>query len=471
MENVALLSENKDYQTQVQSQGHSGIKQQSPPNSNGHGSYRQSEDPKTTSPTLSEDHAFTSTTQPYQTSPVLSENQPILARVQQPGLVPSGVIGAPGGTPGGNSRPSSPLHGYQPVQQPFYSPYQSNQPLQTQDRQEYRVDPYRSVYSQQQYQMQQMQYQGSPYHEPPGSMGYPMRALPSHESHLALTASHQSHSHSGTTPASSDFGGGRSDRYQDIEDGRQSSTMQHQYSMTDSSADADRQIKKGEEGDEDSEIMQSLSGSKNGYTKSNKKKNRSASGENSEEEGQERGALRQRDGKRCWCCSRRLCMWMKIDQTKIGNNKDMPSSFVIKPKNMNQVISVQMMMDYTSLKIDTNADGTLQTLIAACKPIDTSTGAIPRGINLTFGGKMYIWGLSWIWKPQFSFNVESVPCPVNARDPDSMLPPSNGGGSQASTTSSSQPSNTSAGTSASQSSTASGSARATSSTPAATRTA
>ena len=29
-----------------------------------------------------------------------------------------------------------------------------------------------------------------------------------------------------------------------------------------------------------------------------------------EEEGQERGASRRRDGKRCWCCSKRLCVYM-----------------------------------------------------------------------------------------------------------------------------------------------------------------
>ncbi|KAG0045600.1 hypothetical protein BGZ83_009220 [Gryganskiella cystojenkinii] len=209
-----------------------------------------------------------------------------------------------------------------------------------------------------------------------------------------------------------------------------------------------------------------------------------------EEEGQERGSLRKRDSKRCWCCSRRLCVymtflfvillgivlffvvprspgfsfvsvasmgdpvvtrnefsepfsvqirvdnsenflplrlnsmdmnvWMKIDMTKIGNNDNLPSSFTFKPKQI-QTISVPMMIDYTSLRIDTNTDGTFQQLISACKPVPA--GGTVQGINLTFGGKLHVWGLSWVWKPQFSFNVDNVPCPINARDPTLLPPP------------------------------------------------
>ncbi|KAF9195301.1 hypothetical protein BGZ51_002816 [Haplosporangium sp. Z 767] len=208
------------------------------------------------------------------------------------------------------------------------------------------------------------------------------------------------------------------------------------------------------------------------------------SSEDSEEEGQERGALRRRERKRCGCCSRRLCvystffiliclgvimyfvvprspgfsyasvsprgppviysnqiqepfsmqirvdssdnylpMWLKIDQTRIGHNKGLQSSFVIEPKTI-QIISVPMMLEYKTLKLDTYADGTLQTLIRACQAVDLDSGMPVEGINLTVGGKLKVWGLSWIWKPEFSFNVDSVPCPVNARDPNTPdLPP------------------------------------------------
>lgn len=110
---------------------------------------------------------------------------------------------------------------------------------------------------------------------------------------------------------------------------------------------------------------------------------------------------------------------MKIDMTKIGNNDGLPSSFTIKAKQI-QTISVPMTIDYTSLRIDTNTDGTFQQLITACKP--TAPTGTAQGINLTFGGKLYVWGLSWAWKPQFSFNVDNVPCPINARDPTTLPP-------------------------------------------------
>jgi len=113
---------------------------------------------------------------------------------------------------------------------------------------------------------------------------------------------------------------------------------------------------------------------------------------------------------------------MKIDLTKIGNNDDLPSSFTFKAKQI-QIISVPMVFDYTSLKVDTNSDGTFQQLITACKPL--AAGASPMGLNLVFGGTLHVWGLYWVWKPQFSFNILNVPCPINAQDPDSLpLPPS-----------------------------------------------
>ncbi|KAF9175065.1 hypothetical protein BGX21_002901 [Mortierella sp. AD011] len=421
-------------------------------------------------------------------SPTLSDNQTLLSR----------PVGS-GGMPGGNS----PFQAYLPVQQQSYSPHQSSSHIPTQDRQDYRVDPYRSAYSQHQHhqqQFQQMQQQGSfsPYHgtsvpledsynsrhslsssngaSMAGGQRYPMRTLHSHDSNQ--------HSQGGATPASSEFGGGRSDRYQDLEDGsligttnRQSSAMQHQYSLADSNPGAGHRVKDGEREDENAEILTSDKKSKN------KKTNKFISVEDDEEEGQERGEMRYRDSKRCWCCSRRQCvymtfvlliclaialyfviprppvfafisvtsmgdpvitagevqepfsiqmqvdsssnyvplrinsvemsMWMKIDMTNIGNNNGLSSSFTIKPRTI-QSVSLPMVMDYTSLMIDTNADGIYQDLIAACTPVSSSSGATSLGLNLIFGGKLYISGLSWVWKPQFSFNAENVPCPVNA---------------------------------------------------------
>ncbi|KAG0008849.1 hypothetical protein BGZ80_002986 [Entomortierella chlamydospora] len=255
-----------------------------------------------------------------------------------------------------------------------------------------------------------------------------MRTLHSHDSNQ--------HSQGGATPASSEFGGGRSDRYQDLEDGsligttnRQSSAMQHQYSLADSNPSAGHRVKDGEEEDENAEILTSDKKSKN------KKTNKLISVEDDEEEGQERGEMRYRDPKQSGevqepfsiqmqvdsssnyvplrINSVEMSMWMKIDMTNIGNNNGLSSSFTIKPRTI-QSISLPMMMDYTSLMIDTNADGIFQDLIAACTPVSSSSGATSLGLNLIFGGKLYISGLSWIWKPQFSFNAENVPCPVNA---------------------------------------------------------
>ncbi|KAF9113719.1 hypothetical protein BGX27_000933 [Mortierella sp. AM989] len=496
-------------QTQAQSQAHTVTRQQSPTNS-GYGGYRVSEDHQGAPGTLLSDEQGYAAVHSYHNSPTLSNNQTLLTRAQ---AAPAGSGGGSTvGAPGGSSQPSSPFQVYQPIQQQLYSPYQPNSHIQMQD---HRIDPYRSAYSQQQ--QHQMQQQGtfSPYHESSmpleelnqmnyssryslsssnngismaggGGNGqkYPMRALHSQDSNQALSASfhQQLHSQAGTTPPSSEFGGGRSDRYQDLDDGslvgattRQSSAMQHQYSLTDSNPSGGRNTRNGdEEEDENAEILQKVSGSPSsmsgysskagGKNSKNKLKNKFSSADDSEEEGQERGELRQRDRKRCWCCSRRLCvyitfliliclgvmlyfvlprspafsfvsvesmgdpvvtnnqiqepfllkmrvdssdsyvpirfttlemtMWMKIDHTKIGSNDNLPSSFDIKPRTI-QVIAVPMMMDYTSLKIDTNADGTLQELITACKPVDPSSGAIVPGINLTFGGKMFVWGLSW----------------------------------------------------------------------------
>ncbi|KAG0352724.1 hypothetical protein BGZ54_002602 [Gamsiella multidivaricata] len=364
-------------------------------------------------------------------------------------------------------------HGYQPVHQSYQS-HQSSPLMQTQvpldnmaypsveDHQDPRPDPYRSAYSQQQqYQQQHLSHGAfSPYHESQrlseeanltpydsrqsfnssngtyaGGQRYPMQALPSQGSNQPMSRSY--HQQTGTTPASSEFGG-QSDRYRDHTNGSAMGLTTHQPSAT-----QDRFKQEAEE-DEDAEILrklsrsgarsyrsnsgQSMNGKKPGGGK--KKKSPGFSFESvaalgppvvSGNQFQEPFSLQMRvDSRENYLpvkfTSIEMNVWLKIDQTKIGNNDNLPSRFVIKPKTV-QVISVPMMLDYTSLKIDTNADGTLQELISACKPVDLNSGTIVQGINLTFGGKLKVWGLSWVWKPEFSFNVDSVPCPINARDP------------------------------------------------------
>ncbi|KAG0204857.1 hypothetical protein BGX28_003354 [Mortierella sp. GBA30] len=455
--------------------------------------------------------------QSYLQSPTLSASQSLLARTQAgPGV--SGVIGGVSG----------------------YIPGSGGE-----DRLDYVVDPYRSAYAQQ-------HGASSPYHGsavPPddlnqgsynprysfassngaavggGGQRYPMHTLQSQGSNQALLSSafRPQASTATTAPSSeSEFGGGKgSEPDHDISEesggrgimhsgrSRQSSAAMHQFSSTESGMS--RRMHKGDEEeaeeDENAEILQRVSQShlrnggavtENNGGKNNRRSNSTrrikglASFDDSEEEGQERGATRRKDSKRCWCCSRRVCVyisfflaiclgvalffvvprapsfsyysvkalgppvvtkdqieepftlqiradnndnylpfrltsmemtvWLKLGMTKIGNNDDFASSFVIKPRQIS-VISVPMTLSYTSLMIDTNADGTLQELISACRPVDPNANGPVQGINLTFGGKMHVWGLSWIWKPQFSFNVDGVPCPVNARDPVELPPP------------------------------------------------
>ncbi|KAF9205907.1 hypothetical protein BGZ49_003318 [Haplosporangium sp. Z 27] len=528
---VSARSVKSDYQAQTQVQSHLGMRQQSPTNS-GYGYKIIEEHP--IAGAIPSDEQNSTPVYPYHGSPTLSDNQSLIARTQS-GQTGSGGAGVPGG--------SSPFQSYQPVHQQAHSPHQTNSYISTQERQDYRVDPYRSAYSQQQQQQQQQfqqtQYQGSfsPYHESSiplddlnqsnydsryslsssnsgvgmvSGQKYPMRSIHSHGSNQALSASYNQPSHSieESTSAPSEFDSRRSDPYQEKEDASvigtttRSSTMQNQYPLTDANSGRGVQVKNGEdEADENAEILHRLSrgghnrksdyssysGKIGGKKSRNKKRSKfSSSVDDSEDEGQERGELRHRDGKRCWCCSRRQCvyitflvliclgiilffvvprspafsyesvtsmgdpamttnsvqelfslqmrvdssdnyvplritsiemqasdkMWMKIDMTKVGNNNNIPSTFAIKPTV--QSISVPMTIDYTSLMIDTNADGTLQGLLSACQPVSTSTGGDVLGLNLVFGGTIHFSGLSWIWKPQFSFNVDNVPCPVNA---------------------------------------------------------
>ncbi|KAK3839071.1 MAG: hypothetical protein JOS17DRAFT_785731 [Linnemannia elongata] len=442
---------------------------------------------------------------PYSNNPIDPAHTPY--QYQSPTL----SAAYPGG-PGSDVGYSSPHLQYN---QP--AGYQSYQNSPHMEPMEYRQDPYRSAYAQQQHQLQQQQHLGSfsPYQ---GSMGvptfehmnqgthhsrlsltsssvsgasqrYPMHILQGHGSTQALTAFNQQQNrhHAGSIGPGSSASeyGGHSEA--DIAERtlKQSSTAAN---SKEDSGTGQRATSDEDEQDENTEILarDSQSGDRTAAAAISRSSQKNLSDESDEEEGQERGKDRYRDKKRCYCCSRRLCVymtflsliclgialffliprapgfsflsvssmgapvitkdefhenfglqlrvdssenylplkinsiemtvWLKLDQKKIGHNDGLPSSYTIKPKTI-QTISIPMVFDYTSLMIDTNADGTYQALLAACRSVD------PTGISLTFGGKINLWGLSWIWQPQFGLNVGNIDCPVNAKDPSTIPPP------------------------------------------------
>ncbi|KAF9905690.1 hypothetical protein EC991_001364 [Linnemannia zychae] len=406
-----------------------------------------------------------------------------------------------------------------------YSQAYQNSPQM--DAVDYRQDPYRSVYAQQQHQLQQQQqhlgsfspYQGSmalPYENmnqnnhhsrlslasssvSGASQRYPMHVLQSqsHGSTQALSASFQQqnrHQAGSIGPSASEYGG-RSEQDQEERRAAATSAAAKKQSKEDSGTAQRAKSDNEDDGlDENTEILarNSQSGDRSAISLSDndnktkkkrggKKHQKGFSEESDEEEGQERGEARYKDKKRCFCCSRRLCVyitfviilvlgvvmyflvprapafafrsvsslgppvitdnrefrenftlhlrvdssesylplkinsidmtvWLKIDQSQIGHNIGLPSSFVIKPKTVS-IISLPMVFDYTSRIIDTNADGTFQKLLEACRTVN------PTDISVTFGGKINVWGLNWIWKPQFGLNVGNMDCPVNAKDP------------------------------------------------------
>lgn len=230
------------------------------------------------------------------------------------------------------------------------------------------VDPYRSAYSQQQlYQYQQQhphqQQSYSPYQTHLASHGsspmipyddlsssydsrysgstqpnqFPMYPLSPQNSNQALTAAYQHHQQQllhaqqlARRDSSIDLAGVARPHSQ------QSMTLLSPQptragSKTASTSTGSRRLQsEAEEEEENAEILQkvSQSGTRSGMTlassqstgKNNKRfgrggkehKSSDIDDDDDEEEGQEKGASRQRDGKRCWCCSRRMCVYMSF---------------------------------------------------------------------------------------------------------------------------------------------------------------
>ncbi|KAG0099308.1 hypothetical protein BGZ93_008143 [Podila epicladia] len=114
-----------------------------------------------------------------------------------------------------------------------------------------------------------------------------------------------------------------------------------------------------------------------------------------------------------------VTIWLKMSGDKIADNYDLPSEFVIEPR-MTQVLNILMRMDYKAQKLsDGEEDSTFAMLVQACTPVnDPSMAARLPKLDLTVGGRLHVWGLSLIWKPEFRFSVEDVLCPsANASHP------------------------------------------------------
>ncbi|KAF9972745.1 hypothetical protein BGZ73_004062 [Actinomortierella ambigua] len=118
-------------------------------------------------------------------------------------------------------------------------------------------------------------------------------------------------------------------------------------------------------------------------------------------------------------------MYYKLEKREVGNNKGLTKSVTFQPRKV-QYMEFPMMLSYTSSwYIDLNSDGVLQDLIRACTPMPPSTTTAPLGINVQIVGKLSVWGLAWMWKPEFTIDVSNMPCPINAPPPpiDLIEPP------------------------------------------------
>lgn len=209
---------------------------------------------------------------------------------------------------------------------------------------EYRQDPYRSAYAQQQHQLQQQQQLGSfsPYQ---GSLGvppfedmnhgthhsrlslasssvsgasqrYPMHVLQGHGSTQALTASFQQQNrhHAGSIgpgSSASEYGG-----HSEADIAERTRRPWLAANSKEDSGTGQRAKSEEDEQDENTGILarNSQSGDRTGAAAaaaiSPSSSHQKGLSEESDEEEQERGENRYRDKKRCFCCSRRLCVYM-----------------------------------------------------------------------------------------------------------------------------------------------------------------
>lgn len=111
----------------------------------------------------------------------------------------------------------------------------------------------------------------------------------------------------------------------------------------------------------------------------------------------------------------------------IADNDNLPSDFVIEPR-ITQVLNIPMQLNYTAQNLDGDEDITFDMLLQACTPVtDPSMASRVPKLDLTVVGRLHVWGLSLVWKPEFRFSLEDVPCPANAK---SSVSPGSPGRSQ-----------------------------------------
>lgn len=80
------------------------------------------------------------------------------------------------------------------------------------------------------------------------------------------------------------------------------------------------------------------------------------------------------------------------------------------------MLDIPMKLDYTAQSLDGDEDITFDMLVQACTPVtDLSMASRVPKLDLTVVGRLHVWGLSLVWKPEFRFSLEDVPCPANAK--------------------------------------------------------
>ncbi|KAG0275397.1 hypothetical protein BGZ95_008832 [Linnemannia exigua] len=133
-----------------------------------------------------------------------------------------------------------------------------------------------------------------------------------------------------------------------------------------------------------------------------------------------------------------LTVRLQSEGAKIADNVNMSSNFIIQPRAA-KVVAIPMKLQYRTSKKGNGPDMILDDLTEACRQIPQSpiTGlprphdSQPLGFDVIVDGKLNVWGLSWVWRPEFTFSVEDVPCPINAANQPvggGNLPPSSSSG-------------------------------------------